>query len=148
MVREPGNAPKSVPTSAGSESRTPEESWERLDLESFCYVTTVGRRTGEAHTIEIWFAIRGSTLYMLSGGGARSDWVRNLQKTHEVTVRIDERTFRGRARVVDTDSDEDRLARDLLFAKYRPSYGGDLSGWRERALPVAVDLKWLEEGEA
>jgi len=25
-------------------------------------------------------------------------------------------------------------------AKYQPTYGGDLSGWRRSSLPVAVDL--------
>lgn len=132
---------------AGSGEGSHDETWTRLDRESFCYVTTVGRRTGRPHTIEIWFARQGSSLYMLSGGGSQSDWVRNLQKTPEVAVRIGGRAFRGRARVV-TEPHEDRLARDLVVTKYRPSYGGDLSGWRDRALPVAVDLRWPAEGEA
>jgi hypothetical protein len=38
-----------------------------LGEEDFCYLTTVGRVTGRPHTIEIWFAREGSTLYMLSG---------------------------------------------------------------------------------
>ena len=40
--------------------------------EDFCYLTTVGRVTGRPHEIEIWFAIEGQTLYMLSGGQDRS----------------------------------------------------------------------------
>ena len=32
------------------------------------------------------------------------------------------------------------VARRLVVAKYQPTYGGDLSGWRRSALPVAVDL--------
>jgi hypothetical protein len=43
------------------------------------------------------------------------------------------------ARLV-TEPGEDRTARDLLFAKYRASYTGDVSTWRDQALPVAVDL--------
>ena len=46
----------------------------------------------------------------------------------------------GRARVVEPGSDEDDLARRLVAGKYQPTYGGDLSGWRRSALPVAVDL--------
>ena len=38
-----------------------------LGEEAFCYLTTVGRVTGRPHTIEIWFAREGSTVYMLSG---------------------------------------------------------------------------------
>jgi deazaflavin-dependent oxidoreductase (nitroreductase family) len=111
---------------------------------SFCYLTTTGRVSGRPHTIEIWFALDGRTLYMLSGGGDRSDWVRNLLWDPEVTVRVGSRRapeLRGHARVVDPDSDEDELARALVTGKYQPTYGGDLSGWRREALPVAVDLE-------
>jgi len=80
--------------------------------EAFCYLTTVGRRSGRPHTIEIWFALRRSTLYLLSGGGRQSDWVRNLVSTPEVEVRIGDRRFTGRARIIG-DPDEDRLARRL-----------------------------------
>jgi deazaflavin-dependent oxidoreductase (nitroreductase family) len=109
----------------------------------FCYLTTAGRVSGRPHTIEIWFALQGPTLYVLSGGGDRSDWVRNLLVWPEVTVRIGRRDaaeLPGRARVVEAGSEEDELARRLVVAKYQPSYGGDLSGWRRLALPVAVDL--------
>jgi deazaflavin-dependent oxidoreductase (nitroreductase family) len=107
--------------------------------EDYCYLTTTGRVTGEPREIEIWFGLDGDTLYMLSGGGERSDWVRNLIKTPAVAVRIGDRTFDGQARVV-TDPDEDALARRLLFEKYAAGYGGDLSNWRDRSLPIAVDL--------
>jgi deazaflavin-dependent oxidoreductase (nitroreductase family) len=110
-----------------------------LAEEPFCYVTTTGRVTGRPHTIEIWFAISGRTLYMLSGGGDRSDWVKNLIRTPETTVLISATEFSGRARVV-TEEAEDTLARRLLLEKYEPSYSGDLSDWGRTALPVAVDL--------
>jgi deazaflavin-dependent oxidoreductase (nitroreductase family) len=109
----------------------------------FCYLTTIGRVSGRPHTIEIWFARHGHTLYLLSGGGDRSDWVRNLLTRPEVTVRLGHREaagLAGRARLVEPGSDEDELARRLVTAKYQPTYGGDLSGWRHSALPVAVDL--------
>jgi deazaflavin-dependent oxidoreductase (nitroreductase family) len=125
--------------SPGTKADGAQATWARLDEEWVCYLTTVGRRTGRQHTIEVWFAIHDRTHYMLSGGAGRSDWVRNLVKTPQVTVCIASRRFTGRARIV-TDPAEDRLARELVPAKYGPSYGGDLSGWRERALPVAVDL--------
>jgi deazaflavin-dependent oxidoreductase (nitroreductase family) len=110
----------------------------------FCYLTTSGRVSGRPHTIEIWFALRDHTLYLLSGGGDRSDWVRNLQASPEVTVRIGRRdapSLAGRARVVAPGSEEDALARQLVTDKYQPGYGSDLSGWRRSSLPVAVDLE-------
>jgi deazaflavin-dependent oxidoreductase (nitroreductase family) len=110
-----------------------------LAAQTFCYVTTTGRRTGIPRRIEIWFAMDDGTIYLLSGGGDRSDWVRNMIHTPDVTVRIGDQTFGGRARIV-SDPSEDRTARNLLFAKYDPTYAGDLTSWRDTALPVAIDL--------
>ena len=107
--------------------------------EQYCYLTTIGRASGRPRRIEIWFAIEDRTLYMLSGGRDRSDWVKNLQETPEVTVEIGTSRFGGRARVVEHES-EDQLARRLVYDKYAPGYGGDLEDWRRRSLPIAVDL--------
>ena len=115
---------------------------EELHRESFCYLTTTGRASGRPHTIEIWFGLAGSVLYMLSGGGERSDWVRNLIKEQNVKVRIGGREFSGSARPV-SDISEDALARSLLLEKYEPSYSGDLSDWGRSALPIAIDLEKL-----
>src|SRR4029453_4300561 len=57
----------------------------------YCYLTTTGRVSGRPHTIEIWFALQDRTLYVLSGGGDRSDWVRNLLRHPEVSVRLGRR---------------------------------------------------------
>ena len=107
---------------------------------SFCYVTTTGRVTGQPHTIEIWFAAAPGTdtIYVLAGGRERSDWVRNLRADPRCTVEIGADTFSGRARVVE-GGDEDEPARRLVYEKYRRA--DDLEGWREHALPVAIDLR-------
>ena len=110
-----------------------------LANENYCYLTTTGRVSGERREIEIWFGLDHDTLYVLSGGRDRSDWVKNLIRQPEVTVRLGERTFEGRARIV-SSGEEDARARHLLLAKYSPDYSGDLSEWGETALPVAVDL--------
>lgn len=114
--------------------------WLRHASEEYCYLTTVGRMTGRPHRIEIWFAIDGATLYMLSGGADRSDWVKNLRRTPAVAVELGDDRFGGRARVV-TDAIEDERARALVHDKYAPGYSGDLSGWRRSALPIAVDFE-------
>jgi deazaflavin-dependent oxidoreductase (nitroreductase family) len=108
--------------------------------EAFCYVTTVGRRTGRPHTIEIWFGLAASTVYLLSGGGERSDWVRNLRANPAVTVRLGDRELAATARVV-TDEAEEAMARRLLAGKYQGwREGRPMSGWATTALPVALDL--------
>lgn len=107
--------------------------------EQYCYLTTRGRVTGRPHRIEIWFAIGADTIYMLSGGGTRSDWVKNLVITPAVTVEIGAGRFEGQARIV-TDPAEDESARALVHDKYAGGYEGDLSGWRRSSLPIAIDL--------
>jgi deazaflavin-dependent oxidoreductase (nitroreductase family) len=107
--------------------------------EPFCYLTTTGRRTGNPHTIEIWFAAHGYTLYLMSGGRGQADWVRNIEVDGGVRVRVGDDERQGKARVVDPGTDEDALARKLLLEKYRR--GDDLASWGRSALPVAVDLQ-------
>jgi deazaflavin-dependent oxidoreductase (nitroreductase family) len=112
-----------------------------LAREQYCYLTTVGRRTGNPHTIEIWFAMPedGHSLYMLAGGGDNADWVRNIRHSPTVQVRIGDRAIIGQGRVV-TDPNEEKLARRLVVAKY---YGRDevrTTGWEATSLPLAVDL--------
>jgi deazaflavin-dependent oxidoreductase (nitroreductase family) len=119
-----------------------------LAAEPYCYLTTSGRVTGRPHRIEIWFALDANTLFLLSGGRERSDWVKNLRITSEVTVELAGETFAGRARII-VDAEEDERARALVHEKYAGSYGGDLSRWRRTALPVAVDLAHdTSEGES
>ena len=83
--------------------------------------------------------------YLLSGGGDRSDWVRNLTISPEVVLEIGGRKRTTRARVV-TDVDEDALARSTVLAKYRPRYRGDLEDWGTTSPPVAID--WPEGRDA
>ena len=108
--------------------------------DDYCYLTTRGRVTGRPHEIEIWFAVSGTTLYLMAGGGEQCDWVRNLRADPAVTVRVGDDTYAAHARVVDPNTDEDELARTLVFDKFAPRGHGDLVEWRARALPVALNV--------
>jgi len=111
-----------------------------LKQEDYCYLTTTGRVTGNPHTIEIWFGLKDSTLYILSGGGDKSDWVKNLRKNPEVTVRIAKQTFNATARIVE-DEAEQMTARNLLADKYNERRAnGTLSKWARTALVVGIEL--------
>jgi deazaflavin-dependent oxidoreductase (nitroreductase family) len=110
-----------------------------LEDRDFAYLTTTGRRSGRPHRIEIWFGLSDGILYMLSGGGDRSDWVRNLREDPAVRIEVSGVGRPARARVV-TDAAEDAEARRLLATKYQGwREGGPLSTWARTALPVAVE---------
>lgn len=114
--------------------------------DDFCYLTTRGRRTGRPHEIEIWFALAGRTLYLLSGGGDRSDWVRNLRAEPAVTLRLRDTTYEATARVVD-DSEESERGRMLVYEKYQTRYSGSLERWRRESLLIAIDVAAPRGGE-
>jgi len=101
------------------------------------YLTTIGRRTGRPHRIEIWFAVHNGRIYLLSGGRDRSDWVRNILANPQVTVELAGERHTGLASVLLKGSPEDRLARQLLITKYR-SAEDDLAEWGARSLAVRV----------
>jgi len=105
----------------------------------FGYLTTRGRMTGREHTIEIWFAIHDGTVYLLAGDAKNSDWCRNIEADGSVTFVVDGETVGRSARRV-VDPVEAATAREVVFAKYHPGYGGDLVEWRNGATPYAVDL--------
>jgi deazaflavin-dependent oxidoreductase (nitroreductase family) len=115
--------------------------FERLADKDFAYLTTTGRRSGKDHTIEIWFALQDGRIYMLSGGGDRADWVKNLRKTPRVRLRIGTQSASANARVIRAGTKEDEFARQLLDGKYQGWRDGKrLSGWARTALSVAIDL--------
>ena len=112
---------------------------QKLAEEDFCYLTTTGRISGRPHTIEIWFALHEQTLYLLSGGRDKSDWVKNALQNPAVQVKINSSIFTGTARLV-TGTEEDTLARKIVFEKYVPRTSDDLVDWSRTSLPIAVDF--------
>ena len=109
----------------------------------FAYLTTIGRRTGTPHRIEIWFAVDNGVMYLLSGGRDRSDWVRNLQENPNVTIELGTETFAGVAQMLPPDNPGDRRARELLVTKYQQ--GNDLESWGRTSLPIAITFPSTEE---
>jgi deazaflavin-dependent oxidoreductase (nitroreductase family) len=113
-----------------------------LPPKQFCYLTTTGRVSGKPHTIELWFAAAPGdrSLYILAGGGHRSDWVKNIEKDPGVSIRIGDMALDGKGRIV--ESEEEKLAaRKLVVAKYYHREYNPNGGWEATALPVAIDLQ-------
>ena len=115
---------------------------DKLADEDFCYLTTMGRVSGNPHEIEIWFGAQDDVIYLMSGGGRDADWVKNLIKNPGVTVRIGNTTFTAIARLV-IGSKEEAAARLKLAEKYHEWENSEtktLSEWAKTALVVGIDL--------
>lgn len=87
-------------------------------------LTTKGRRTGKAHTVELWYAILGEKIY-LSHEGEYSDWMRNIQKDSQVKFKIGNYQFIGKARIVMDKKDFD-IGKHALYLKYYGKASNDV----------------------
>ena len=112
-----------------------------LAAEQYCYLTTQGRKSGKEHTVDLWFALDKErfALYILSGGGEKADWVRNMMVDPYAKVRVGSTKFIGNGRQV-TEPDEDLQARKLVVSKYYGRAYNPEGGWEAQSLPVAIDL--------
>jgi len=112
--------------------------------EDCCDLTTIGRRSGRPHEIEIWFGVIDDTMYLISGNGPTADWYRNALANPAVTVRLAGETSPGVARDV-TNPDERRRVGDLMGAKY-PWDGDSSIGLTRQAwcyeVPVLAIDQW------
>lgn len=103
--------------------------------EEYCYLTTRGRVTGNPHEIEIWLVVHENALYLMSGGGTGSDWVKNLLKEPQVIFRIAGQNFPALASLLD-DTAVEQVIRTMMADKYNEREGDGLSQWARTALVV------------
>ena len=102
------------------------------------YLTTLGRKTGQPRTIEIWFVMSQQRLYLLAEHGLKAQWVRNIQANPEVIIQLGQSRFQARGRIL--DDARDRREWQIVAEVSRQKYGwGD--GW-----PVAFEA-CLERGQ-
>jgi deazaflavin-dependent oxidoreductase (nitroreductase family) len=69
------------------------------DAHQFLYLTTRGRATGLPREIEIWFTELDGHFYVIAEF-ATSQWVQNLRVHPQAQVRVGEKTFAARARLL------------------------------------------------
>lgn len=110
---------------------------EGLQRERVLDLTTVGRKSGLPRAIEIWFVVYQQRLYILAEHGLKAQWVRNIRVNPEVSIRIKERRFVARGRILDKarNRQEWQAVADLSRKKY---------GWGD-GLPVAFEVLQAEE---
>lgn len=97
--------------------------------ETFFYMTSIGRVTGNPHKIEIWFVEYENCYYLCNGGKEKADWVKNLEQNPNVTYYtaqgksvIPNVMYEGVAQVVE-DKAIINAVKMLFDAKYNWSNG-------------------------
>jgi deazaflavin-dependent oxidoreductase (nitroreductase family) len=91
----------------------------------YLYLTTIGRKTGQPHEIEIWYVAFNNCYYLVAEQRERSHWVQNIQKTASIRFWLNGKSYSGTGRIVDRQA-EPKLADSvtaLMDAKYNWSDG-------------------------
>ena len=86
-----------------------------------CDVVTIGRKSGEPRTTELWFGVVDDEIVFISGT-QRCDWRANMLANPETTVVFGDVSRRGLARLV-TDPAERRRFGDVMGEEY--DWSGD-----------------------
>jgi deazaflavin-dependent oxidoreductase (nitroreductase family) len=90
------------------------------------YLTTIGRNTGLPREIEIWFVVYRDRFYLFAETGEVAEWVKNVRRNPEVSVRIGERKIGATARVLDRESDRELWDHVAAIADRKYGWGDGL----------------------
>jgi deazaflavin-dependent oxidoreductase (nitroreductase family) len=71
-------------------------------------LTHYGRKTGKPYQVTIWFMVDGERVWLATANKNRQ-WVKNVQKTPRVTLKIGDETFEGEARFLSDPAERDRV---------------------------------------
>ena len=63
-------------------------------------LTTTGRKSGRPRITPLQYEEIEGVFYVAAARGTRADWIRNIQASPQVGVRVGSRRFRGMAEVV------------------------------------------------
>ena len=119
----------------------------RIPDEKYIYLTTRGRKTGNPHTVELWFAIVGKKIF-LSHEGAYTDWMKNILEDGRVELKIGKIQFNGNARIAETEEDF-KLGKHALYLKYYGKADEDtINDWFSESTIIEISMRTLESFEA
>ena len=111
--------------------------------EKLVYLTTFGRRTGKAHTVELWFASHDGRIF-LSHEGKQTDWMKNVVSNKRVSVRIGSLNFDADGRIAG-DGEPREVGKRALYEKYYgPASKETIDDWFE--LSTVIELTPLTQG--
>ncbi|GIF73670.1 nitroreductase/quinone reductase family protein [Asanoa siamensis] len=95
-------------------------------------ITTIGRRTGQGHSIPVWFIREGKSTFLLPVGGRGSQWFRNLRKNP--TIKLGSAS--GKAQLI---TDQGRVAH--VFEEFSSKYGANDVNRFYPGVDVAVEVR-------
>jgi hypothetical protein len=111
----------------------------RIAEEKFIYLTTRGRKTGNPHTVELWFAIARKKIY-LSHEGAYADWMKNILEDNRVEFKIGNIQFEGKARISES-GEAFELGKHALYFKYYGKAGEDtINDWFSESTIIEISM--------
>ena len=108
-----------------------------LNRESLLELTVVGRKTGTPRTVKIWFVATQDKIYVSSGRGSNSQWVKNLKQTPTVTCQIGSTRFQGIAVWLEEGQVRDAIF-PLFFRKYFLARVFRWIGWYKEAFAFEI----------
>jgi hypothetical protein len=91
---------------------------EEISYSKYIYLTTKGRKTGNPHTVELWFAVKKGKVY-LSHEGKYTDWMKNIIKDNCIEFKIGKSKFKGKANIIK----ENKVFETAKYALYHKYYG-------------------------
>jgi deazaflavin-dependent oxidoreductase (nitroreductase family) len=120
-----------------------------LPPKGFGVLTTTGRKSGKKRRKCIRAIRRGEQVYIVSIGGARAAWLKNLQADPRVSLRIRGGRFKGSARELG-EGPEVELAKTAYCETVNPFDYAECALWRRgrpsRAKIVDLHRGWFKEG--
>jgi deazaflavin-dependent oxidoreductase (nitroreductase family) len=88
-------------------------------------LTTHGWKSGKEHRIEIWFVEHNNGYYIISERLEGAHWVQNIKHNRAVSFSINDKVFKGNARIVDQKKEPTLSAEilKLMDTKFKWSQG-------------------------
>ena len=86
----------------------------------FIFLTTRGWKTGNQHTIEIWFVEYQQRYYVMSERRYQAHWVQNILHNQKIKFSLNNIILEGNARIVINDDNAQLVnaVQKLMKAKY------------------------------
>jgi deazaflavin-dependent oxidoreductase (nitroreductase family) len=69
--------------------------FQAFNRESLVQLTVRGRKSGNPHTVKIWFVASNDKVYVTSARGMEANWIKNLRKNPETTLQIGATVLKG-----------------------------------------------------